>query len=334
MKIAYVPANFNSQSLALIKHANDILNQYTDRGYQLTLRQLYYQFVSRDLLPEKWADKLTGSKNNEKAYDNLGRLISEARMAGLISWRHIVDRTRDYEQLGMWDTPADILRAVADQYRSNLWTNQPRHVEVWVEKDALVDVVARGAFNYRVGHLSCRGYTSQSTMWEAAQRLMRYSRAGKEVHIIHLGDHDPSGIDMSRDNLARLSLFCEHHGYPAPEFERIALNYDQVLEYDPPPNPTKVTDSRAQGYLDEYGEECWELDALEPQVIEDLITNNIAGLIDWDRWNDDVKREKGQQAALRQLSANWPEVQSFLENTFDIQTSIHGQEVETRSIGQ
>ena len=100
--------------------------------------------------------------------------------------------------------------------------------------------------------------------------------------MLHFGDHDPSGIDMTRDNNDRLSMFAGYRG--APTVIRVALNMDQMDEYNPPPNPAKVTDSRFEGYLREYGDECWELDALEPSVIDELIRQYVGAYIDPALW--------------------------------------------------
>ncbi len=105
-----------------------------------------------------------------------------------------------------------------------------------------------------VPYFSCRGYTSQSEMWAAAQRLLGYIWAKQRQHvtILHFGDHDPSGIDMTRDIRERLSLFCGGEGFAV---RRIALNMDQVRQYDPPPNPAKLTDTRVDAYLRKYGDD-------------------------------------------------------------------------------
>jgi hypothetical protein len=113
-----------------ISKANDIIAEYSAQGFQLTLRQLYYQFVSRDFIP-----------NNLRSYKNLGDVINDARLAGLIDWNSIVDRTRNLQSLAHWRNPAEIIDACASQFRLDRWAPQPRRVEVWIEKDALIGVI-------------------------------------------------------------------------------------------------------------------------------------------------------------------------------------------------
>jgi hypothetical protein len=313
MNIAYQNYNFADWKLAMIEQVNSIITDYKAQGYNLTLRQVYYQFVSRDWLPDRWADKATGSTNNERSYENLGSLISTGRMAGMISWDAIEDRTRELTSNGHWDDPSSIMGAVAQQYAVDKWDDQPYRVEVWVEKDALEGVIARPAKDLDISYFSCRGYTSQTAMHDAAMRLKEYIENGQKVVLLHLGDHDPSGIDMSRDIEDRLSLFL---GDLSSEFElrRLALNMDQVRRYAPPPNPAKITDSRATSYIRLHGKSSWELDALEPRVITQLITEQVEKLRSKGLWLARVAEEKHQKLLLKQAAERWDDVAAFLED--------------------
>lgn len=295
MKIAYREINFRRDSLALIEKVNAIIDEYQAMGYSLTLRQVYYQLVARDVI-----------ENKERSYKNLGNLISDARLAGLIDWMAIEDRTRNIRANSHWDSPGDIIQSAAYSFAYDKWEDQDYHVEVWVEKDALVGVVGQIASRLDVSYFSCRGYVSQSEMWVAAQRLVRKSGNGQKTPVIlHLGDHDPSGKDMSRDIEDRLDVFGVN-----PIFRRIALNMDQIEQYLPPPNPTKVTDTRAGAYISEFGYECWELDALRPDVMEQLIRNHVTEFCDLDRFADAKKREQQAKSGLKKVAANWTEIES------------------------
>lgn len=291
MKIPYIRKRFNASSLKVIESANAIIDEYTADGFELTLRQLYYQFVSRDLIA-----------NTQKEYKKLGAIINDARLAGLVSWTAIVDRTRNLEGNSHWNGPSDIVEACAKQFQIDKWADQEHRVEVWIEKDALVGIVERICRQLDVSYFSCRGYTSQSEMWAAAQRLKRYADDhGQTPVIIHLGDHDPSGIDMSRDIADRLELFMG-----GMEVNRIALNMNQVRKYSPPPNPAKITDSRATKYIKLHGHESWELDALDPKVLSKLIEKTVLSYRDEDKWDDaialELKHRKSLQRVAEELS--------------------------------
>jgi hypothetical protein len=206
---------------------------------------------------------------------------------------------------------------VANQYHRDMWERQPSRVEVWIEKDALSGVIAGICTELDVPYFSCRGYTSQSEVWGAAQRIGEYLGNEQACHVIHLGDHDPSGIDMTRDIEDRLRLFLVGDGRPDDGFtlERIALNEDQILQYDPPPNPAKITDSRAAKYTERHGTESWELDALAPDVIVDLIRGKIEELIRRDLWREDASRIEREKGALQAVNRNYDAVVKFLSDS-------------------
>lgn len=175
-KIQYTEHKFNTSALSIIETASTICDEYVAAGYDLTLRQLYYQFVSRGLIA-----------NKDTEYKRLGSIINDARLAGLIDWNHITDRTRNLKSLSHWDKPGDIVKACAAQYRVDKWNSQQVRVEVWVEKEALAGVVQRPAERFDVPWFCCRGYVSQSEMWSAAQRLIEHTDHDQSVLVIHLG---------------------------------------------------------------------------------------------------------------------------------------------------
>ena len=251
--------------------------------------------------------------NTQKSYKRLGSIVNDARLAGLIDWEAIEDRTRNLASLASWDGPEQIVQAVSQQFRIDMWARQDYRPEVWIEKEALAGVFERVCNELRVPYLSCRGYTSQSEMWVAGQRLKGYIRMNQTPTIFHFGDHDPSGIDMSRDIQDRLQLFVGE----SVEFRRLALNMPQVEEYEPPPNPAKQTDSRYTGYADEYGDESWELDALDPVVLSGLVRDAIENIIVDDVWQEDQAREDEHKRLLRWVSKNWDRITKEERNGSD-----------------
>jgi hypothetical protein len=297
--ICYRAKTFNAEHRGLIDKANEICEAYEAQGFKLTLRQLYYQFVARALIP-----------NDMQSYKRLGGIINDARLAGEIDWDSIEDRTRNLERLAQWESPRDILQGAAQQFRFDRWENQPTRVEVWIEKEALVGVIEPICNQYRVPYFACRGYTSQSEAWAAGQRFQTYTKKGQDVVVLHLGDHDPSGIDMTRDNDDRLTMFVDldeysRDGTQSVTVKRLALNSGQIKQYKPPPNPAKLTDSRAEGYIAKFGRSSWELDALEPKVIAELIQENVADYIDGKAWEEAVEREKKARARIQAMADKW-----------------------------
>ena len=281
--VRYQKKEFREESLQIIAMANKIIEEYEGKGMTITLRQLYYQFVARDYLP-----------NTVKSYNKLGGLINDGRLAGLVSWTAIEDRGRNLMGLNFYASPAEAMRGTLSEYRIDMWHNQPFRPEVWVEKAALEGVIGSICNKLRVNFFSCRGYNSQSEQWRAGRRLAGYVHKGQKPIVFHLGDHDPSGLDMTRDNRDRLSMFA---GVPV-QLVRLALNLPQIEQYNPPPNPAKMTDSRFETYQEEFGDSSWELDALEPMVIQNLISDAILKIRDEKKWEEAVAEETSDKMDL------------------------------------
>lgn len=313
MRKEYISKNLRPETLNVIRVANSIISEYQAQGFNLTLRQIYYQFVSRGLIA-----------NTEREYKRLGSIINDGRLAGHIDWDAIEDRTRFVRSTQTWESPKQIIEACARSFQTDMWAGQKYRVEVWIEKDALIGVIEDVCNKYQIPHFSCRGYVSQSEVYRTGQRMLGYIHDGQKPIILHLGDHDPSGIDMTRDIIDRVNLFTGHTeaakefeeewGYPIEEhitytgyvadtgFEvevkRLALNMDQVKLYNPPPNPAKLTDSRCGSYIQNYGRYSWELDALEPAMMVGLVEENINEHRDLTAW---AEREKVQKKHIRKL---------------------------------
>ena len=288
--LRYIDKKLGDRSLVVIGHANQIIQEYSVQGLDLTLRQLYYQFVARGLL-----------QNNQAEYNRLGTIISDGRLCGLIPWDKLVDRTRNLMGVTTYKSPTEVLKLAASSYKRDLWQEQDWRPEVWVEKEALTGVVSGICNKLRVDFFAVRGYNSQSEQWRAGQRLAQYVRDGQRPIIFHLGDHDPSGIDMTRDNRERLEMFA---GTPIM-VQRLGLNMNQVEELNPPPNPAKFNDPRAAGYIEKYGNESWELDALDPTYIRNLIEGAVSKVRDPEVWGRSLAREVADKGRLQDLADTW-----------------------------
>jgi len=307
----YQEIKFRKDTLGLIALANQIIENYQAQGLDLTLRQLYYRLVAADVIP-----------NKQTEYDRLGRIISDARLAGLVAWDAIVDRTRNMKANPHWGTPGEIMQAAASGYARDKWADQIYRPVVLVEKEALEGVVAQIGDQLDVPYEACKGYFSQSEMWGLAKRCLRWMKKSRGAHtnprgqhpiILHLGDHDPSGIDMTRDIQDRLEMFC---GCPIV-VRRLALNMPQIEQYDPPPNPAKQTDSRFSDYADKFGDESWELDALEPDVLMELISDAVSEYRDDEKWERAVRREARERKVLEAAAGNWNRVEQLFASSLE-----------------
>lgn len=287
MKIKYVEQRkWRGRTREYLDKIIVICDEYRAQGYKLTLRQLYYQLVSRDIIP-----------NQQKEYKRLSEFLTQARMAGLLAWDIIEDRIRVPQRKSHWDGITDLVSSAVSSYRKDRWADQKKFLEVWVEKDALSGVLSPICDQYHVSLMVNRGYSSATAMHDAARRLAYYEGRGQVCTVLYLGDHDPSGEDMVRDVQARLRIFrCK------TKVKKIALTMAQIEQYNPPPNPAKMSDSRAQGYVDTHGESSWELDALTPDVLNKLLHKEIKQIIDMKKYNAIIKEEEEEVEALKEAT--------------------------------
>jgi hypothetical protein len=298
---AFTDYNPHAATLTVINHANDIITEYERQGFVLTLRQLYYQFVARSLL-----------ENTLREYKRLGRIICDARDGGMIDWDAIEDRTREVHTHNAWQSPSEIISDDARCYQEDLWRGRTYRPEVWIEKDALLGVIEGVCTEFRVPYFAHRGNNSQTLQYQAGRRFSEYSDQGLIPLVLHLADHDPNGIDMTRDNRERLELYARTE----IEVRRIALNIDQVRQHRPPANFAKESDRRTADYVKHFGtDECWELDALSPTVIADLIRAEIEPLIDPRKWKAAKARERLGRRQLEAVSENWTKVIKLISDT-------------------
>lgn len=291
MKEQFIEKRFRPSSQRQIDQANEIIAEYEANDIQLTLRQLYYQFVSRDLL--------ANTQNNYKA---LGEVVSSARLAGLIDWNAIEDLGR-VPSVPTWDdnmeTFIDSMKDMARAYALNPWEDQRHYVEIHVEKQALSSVLGPVADEYGVPFSMNKGYSSQTAFRDASKRFIAATRAGKSCVCLYAGDHDPSGLDMDRDFATRMGIFGAE-----VELRRIALTRAQIRQYRCPPNPAKENDARAAGYIQEHGRQSWEVDALDPLVLRRIAVKEIKALIQPKPWAAVAARQERERQIITEALEN------------------------------
>lgn len=288
MKIAYVDKlRLNVGNQERLEIINGIIEEYLADDYILTLRQLYYQLVSREVIP-----------NNQKEYSRLSILLKKGRMAGIVDWDAIEDRGRQPKLPYCVTGVKDALNDTIEQYRIDRMKGQKKYIEVWVEKDALSNVFLRVTEPYHIRLMVNKGYSSCSAMHEAFKRF-KYQMVLNEQSglILYFGDHDPSGIDMARDIKERMIEFGIYE-YGDFEVLRPALTTQQVRQFKCPENPAKMTDPRAGRYVKQHGYKSWELDALPPKNLIQIITRNVENNIDSDLYKKQIQVEGKQKKII------------------------------------
>lgn len=282
MREEFRPIKFRAESEARIEQCNEIIDEYQAQGLRLTLRQLYYVFVSRGLI-----------ENKVQSYKGLGALVSDARLAGLMDWDAIEDRGRRPRlQLEFSSLKHRVESAIAN-YRLDRWEGQENYVELWVEKEALAGVLEPLASEFHVTLMVNKGYSSQSAMYESSKRYLDANDSEKSLILFYLGDHDPSGEDMVRDVRERLAMFGAEL-----EVRKLALTMPQIEKFKPPPNPAKLTDSRAAAYVRKFGTSSWEVDALPPNELAKLIRRSFSSVVDMGLMDAVKEREELDKTRL------------------------------------
>ena len=288
MKIAYTsPKNIHSATKKLLDKIIPITDEYLKDGLTLSLRQLFYLVFGEGIFPE----------NNKQYYHKLSRLMTDARNWGWVDWDVIVDRLREPRKHAEWDDIPDLVHSAIDSYRKDRHKEQENYIEVWVEKDALSEVLGSITDKYHVTLMVDRGYGSTSALRESAQRFVNAEKQGKHCIILYLGDHDPSGIDMVRDIQKRLGVY-----HATVDVKIIALTKEQIEKYQLPPNAAKTKDSRSKGYILTHGPVSWELDALRPKILNQILTDYLESLIDMDKYNKIIDEEEIEKEKLIQFA--------------------------------
>ncbi len=323
-----------------------ICEDYQSQGYSLTLRQLYYQLVSKDLIP-----------NHDKVYKKLSSLKDEVVYSGMVDWSIFEDRGRIPQRSYFEHSIKGALERTVASYALNKQIGQPNHIEVWTEKDAISDILSRVTRPNTIHLVVNKGYSSSTAMYGAYQRFMRAIEAGKKIVILYFGDHDPSGLDMIRDIKDRILFFmnngsvredlhdlmydwaypdgnmtdeCDeyrddqdcycvepnsddgeehfdhelafikHHFRVRP----IGLTMEQIEEYKPPHNPAKITDPRAKDYVKKFGQKSWEVDALKPAVMTEIVRSAIKEETDIDIQNNVFAKQETDQKKITKIIDN------------------------------
>lgn len=262
----------------VVDRAGKLIREYNGEGIKPTLRQVHYRLAS---------EQAGGYQNTQACYKGLSGKLVKARMKGLISWDSLADHVR----YRWWNRPSGRqvpdVEGIVEQATADLgedpWKAMGKRVVLWLEKDALAELVYDVVGGYYVPLAVSRGYSS----WTFIHDNLDVLQDEIEVEALYLGDHDPSGLDIERFTEEAMSYF----GIEL-ELERVALNYGQVQQYNLLPNPTKKADPRAKEYVASYGDECWELDALEPKKLQHIVKEAVESRINPAVWNKVIARNE------------------------------------------
>lgn len=280
----------------LVDEIIHITEIYYKKDIKMTVRQLYYQMVSKGNIP-----------NDINVYKKISKILTDLKYNGEIDWDIIEDRVRIPKIPGQWENIPDLIYTAIASFRLPRWYKQNHYVELISEKDALSSTLYPIAHKWHIPFSINRGYTSSTSIYDLYKRILYKFEEGKEIVILYIGDHDPSGIDMCRDIKNRLEEFLKYNDilFYSQFVYQIALTDEQIQKYNPPSNPAKIDDPRAKNYINKYGNESWEVDALSPDVMIELVEESIKQYIDMEKWNRVINKENEQKEKLRKLINNF-----------------------------
>lgn len=247
----------HAKTLALLDAAREVLTAH----HPMTVRQVYYQLVSRQVI-----------ENSRTQYQAVSNALVSARKEGLVPWDWIEDRLRRPRHVSMWQNLTEFWATVKNSYRRDVWVDQGAYLECWLEKDALSGIVEDVLNPFCVTLNVGRGYDGWDSIHNAAGRY-----EGKDVTILYFGDFDPSGEDMVRSLEERLNFFDVY-----PEIVKVALTLDDITAHNLPPDFTKATDTRRAAFVAKYGDVSVELDALPIDVLQERIRAEVESRMDLD----------------------------------------------------
>jgi hypothetical protein len=268
-------------------HLIEAMYSAAEAAHPITGRGIGYKLFTAGLIPSMETGQM------QRVY----RLLKEAREREMIPWEWIVDETRELERVASWGDPAAFVEAVKRSYRRDHWNHQPVRVEVWSEKGTIRGVLAPVLKRYGVGFRVMHGFGSATTVYDVSQ-----DDDGRDLIVLYVGDYDPSGMCMSEHDLPK--RFEKYDGDHI-ELKRIALRREHLNDLSSFPASDKKKDKRYKWFVRNFGDRCWELDALDPNDLRDLVEKAIESEIDPVTWNRSIAIENAETESMRTVLDSW-----------------------------
>ena len=277
------PRGKSSQNLAMINAAYRILQDIQPT----TVRSVCYKLFTQGFIPDM----------SVKSTQRVSVQLVYAREVEIIPWEWLVDDTRKASRASLWHDPAQIIKAAVNSYRRDYWQDQLHRVEVWSEKGTVGGVLAGILDQYGVTFRVMKGFGSATALHDVAE----LSQKGKPLTVFYIGDYDPSGMYMSEMDIP--TRFTKYGGIAT--FKRIALLINQCKGLPSFDAGTKMTDMRYKWFIANYGNTCWELDALDPNDLRACVEGAIISMLDIENWNRAIEIEKVEVASMRDFHKVW-----------------------------
>lgn len=292
-------------TLEILLSAIEILKE----EHPVTVRHIFYCLVGQGIL----------SKEEKEYKSKLIYIMKRARLSGLVPMDWIIDSSRRVLEVSLYDSVKEFLTEKIKYYYKNTWRNQRTFVLVWVEKEALANPLWEAVNYYNIPVFPGKGYDSWAHFLKAVKKIREME--DREIVVLYLGDHDPSGMDIPSDLENRCNLMNLN-----VRFKRIAITDDQIEKHNIPklplrknPEKRKYNDPRAEKYVEKYGPWFVELDALKPSIMKRIVKEEVEDLLDLEAFAEDLETEAMEKDFLRRYMLDIDECFELYEedNIFD-----------------
>ena len=252
------------RTLAQVEQLERQIVEVLEQDNPQSVRHVFYRMTD-PRLPEP-------VEKTEAGYRQVQQRLALMRRSGHIPYGWITDATRSGSHVNTFSSPGEFLQRVSSLYRGNPWADCDQYCEVWTESRSLAGVVQGLCSELAVSLYPAGGFASMTLLYDAAQYIEQRASDKESAVVFYVGDYDPAGvlIDQSIEQELREHL---PDGFPL-EFQRIAVNEDQVIEYDLPTKPRKASDARRLDIT-----ETVEAEAMPAATLRELLRSSIEGLL-------------------------------------------------------
>jgi hypothetical protein len=255
--------------VVLFEHGHDLLVELLDpRPRAQSVRHVFYRMTDPRLLEPV-------EKSERRGYVCVQNRLKLLRLSDRVPYAWITDATRQGFFVNTYHSASDFLFRVAGLYRAPLWKEAMVYVEVWCESRSIAGVIEGDCEELAVSLYPAGGFSSMTLAWEAAQYIANeVAGTDKRIVILYIGDYDPAGVLIDRDIEAKLRKHLAEAGVFDIDFRRIAINEDQIRQYDLPTKPRKMTDRRALHISTSV-----EAEAMPAAILRRLLREEIEALL-------------------------------------------------------
>lgn len=256
----FAPWNPRPDTLGLLAQVRGVLDEY-QAHLPLTIRQVFYRLVG-----------VHGYDKTEQAYSRLCETLGRARRAGFIPFDAIRDDGGTRHGGDAWSGPQEWLQGVARaarNFRLDRQEGQPTRLWLLCEASGMAPMLASAVADYGIPVLSSGGFDSLTAKHELAREIADAQGFSEGVEILHVGDHDPSGVHLFSALAEDVSAMVQSLGGPFPNFTRLAVTRAQAEALGLPTAPPKPTDNRA------FQGETVQAEAIPPDVLSQIVRDAV-----------------------------------------------------------